>query len=503
MIAAKSTSDLYNDYRARMRKIADVKNASAILQWDEETYLPVKGASFRGQQMATLSEIAHQLFTEDSLGSILEELFSRNDLSANEKRNVELSREDYVKQKKFTADFVKKMSETVSRSFHSWLESRKQNAFGIFESNLDDLLQLKKQEADLLGFEGHPYNALLDEFEKGCTVNLLERTFQEILQPLKDLLAKITAKQQLNDSFLHQFFPKQKQWDFGMTIIKQMGFDFEAGRQDISEHPFTTSFNKNDVRITTRINENDFGSMMWSCIHEAGHALYEQGLPEGEYGLPLGEYTSLSIHESQSRLWENSIGRSKSYWKFYYKGLQEIFPDQLGNVPLPAFYQAINKVHPSLIRTEADELTYHFHVMIRYEIEKLLIEGILNTRDIPFYWNQQYEKYLGLKIPDDKNGCLQDVHWSHGSFGYFPTYSLGSFYAAQLFDEAKKQDQMLIDKIENGDTKPLLDFLRKHIYRFGRMYTSEELMKKLNGKGLDTNCFLDYLLEKYGNIYNL
>ncbi|SRR5579871_271527 len=501
MITPKSTNDLYNEYKAQMRKIADVKNASAILQWDEETYLPAKGAAFRGQQMATLSEISHQLFVEERLGNILEELKARNDLSEKEKRNVELNTEDYLKQKKFSSGFVKKMSEAVSKSFHSWIESRKQNDFSIFENDLNDLLQLKRQEADLLGFENHPYNALLNEFEKDCTVNLLDGTFAEILQPLKNILAQIRSKPQGDDSFLRQFFPKQQQWDLGMKIIKQLGFDFEAGRQDISEHPFTTSFNNNDVRITTRINENDFSSMMWSCIHETGHALYEQGLPESEYGLPLGEYTSLSIHESQSRIWENCVGRSMAFWENNYEQVQQTFSSQLGKVSVSEFYHAINKVQPSLIRTEADELTYHFHVIIRYEIEKLLIEGTLRIHEIPIYWNEQYEKYLGVKVPDDKHGCLQDVHWSHGSFGYFPTYSLGSFYAAQLFDYAKRQTADLDQEIKNGNTKPLLEYLRKHIYQYGRMYTSEKLLEKINGEGLNINYFLEYLLQKYGNIY--
>ena len=310
-----------------------------------------------------------------------------------------MTNEDNIKQKKnSTSHFVKKdeESETVSKKF-SFMQidaKKKQNAFSVFEKDLDSLLQLKKEEADLLGFEDHPYNALLNEFEKGCTVKLLDKTFSEILSPLKNLFEQIMSKRDIDDSFLRRFFPRQQQWDYGMKIIKQLGFDFEAGRQDISEHPFTTSFNNNDVRITTRIDENNFSNMLWSCIHETGHALYEQGLPESEYGLPSGEYTSLGIHESQSRLWENCVGRGKPFWNYHYKDLQETFPEQLAEISLQQFYKAINKVEPSLIRTEADELTYHFHVMIRYDIEKLLIEGSISVHDIPAYWNEHYEKYL-------------------------------------------------------------------------------------------------------------
>ncbi|HLX94008.1 MAG TPA: carboxypeptidase M32 [Puia sp.] len=503
MISTQSSRSLYESYRDRMRKIADVKNASNILQWDQETYLPEKGAAFRGQQLATISEIAHELSTSSELGSLLEELNGRNDLTRQEKRNVELSREDFLKQKKLSSAFVKKMSETISRSFHAWVEARRKNDFGIFAPSLDELLQLKREEANFLGFEDHPYNALLNDFEKGCTVSFLDDTFSGCSGPLKQLIDRIAGCPPINNQFLAQYFSKQDQWDFGMKIIGKLGFDFSAGRQDISEHPFTTSFNNRDVRITTRIDEHHFSGMLWSCIHETGHALYEQGLPESEYGLPLGEYASLGIHESQSRLWENCVGRSLAFWTHYYPELQESFPEQLGPVSIHEFYRGINKVHPSLIRTEADELTYHFHVIIRYNIEKLLIEGNLPTREIPECWNGLYKQYLDLDVPDDKRGCLQDIHWSHGSFGYFPTYSLGSFYAAQLFEKSILTNAEIEGGIKEGNTKPLLDFLRKSIYQYGRMYTSGELFAVIGKESLNINYFLKYVLTKYEDIYNL
>jgi carboxypeptidase Taq len=501
MVLTKPSKDLYAAYCDRMRKIADIKNAVAVLQWDQETYLPVKGAGFRGQQMATLSATAHEWSIDAGLGDLLKELNGRADLGKDEKRNVALSLEDFTKQKKFTPEFIHLLSETASRSFHSWLKARSANSFALFEDDLDKLLQLKRQQAELAGYEQHPYNALLDEFEKGCTVALLDQTFLQIRQPLKDLLDRISAQQQVDDSFLHQYYSKQQQWDFGMELIRRLGFDFEAGRQDLSEHPFSTSFSRNDVRITTRIDENDFSHMTWSCIHEAGHALYEQGLREEYYGLPLGEYASLSVHESQSRLWENNIGRSRLWWESEYPLLQNYFPAQLGSVSLDRFYQGINKAGPSLIRTEADEVSYHFHVMIRYELEKSMIEGSIQARDIPGCWNEQYAKYLGIQVPDDKRGCLQDVHWSHGSFGYFSTYSLGSFYAAQLFAAAAKQDKNLLSGIGKGQTAPLLSWLRQNIHSYGRQYTSEELCQKATGEPLNIQYFLSYLLDKYNNIY--
>ncbi len=498
-----ATLQLYETYKSKMRFIADVKNANALLQWDQETYLPRKGGPLRGQQISTLSEISHRLFGDNELGNLLQELLQKEDLTASQKRNLERTYEDFVKNKKYSSEFVRKLSEQVNKTFHSWIESRKQNSFSVYENDLDALIQLKKQEADILGYEHHPYNALLDEFEKGATVTLIDRTFDNLLPVLKNLLDAILRQQQVNDAFLKQHYPKQQQWEWGMHLIKNLNFDFDAGRQDISEHPFSVSFNRNDVRITTRIDENDFGNMTWSCIHETGHALYEQGLPEDEYGLPLGEACSYSIHESQSRLWENNVGRSKIFWQHFYPALQQYFPDQLGRTSSEDFFSGINKIQPSLIRTEADELTYHFHVYIRYELEKRLIEGSLKTKDIPAYWNEQYKKLLSVEVPDDREGCLQDVHWSHGSFGYFPTYSLGSFYAAQFYRTAALQISSLEKEIANGNTATLLNWLRDKIHSKGRFYTSDKLCKEITGTGLDVEHFVKYLLDKYQPVYNL
>ena len=498
-----STAELYEKYRAKMRLIADVKNANALLQWDQETYLPSKGAGLRGQQISTLSEISHRMFSEEDLGTILQELLSKEDLSTGQKRNVERTYEDYLKNKKYTSEFVRKLSEQVNKAFHSWIQSRKQNSFSVYEKDLDSLIQLKKQEADILGYMGHRYNALLDEFEKGATIELLDKTFNNLLPALKNLLDKILKQPQVDNSFLKLHFPKQRQWEWGMELIRYLNFDFDAGRQDISEHPFSVSFNRNDVRITTRIDENEFGNMTWSCIHETGHALYEQGLTEEQYGLPLGEACSYSIHESQSRLWENNVGRSKKFWEFFYPVLLKHFPEQFQNISIDKFYKGINQVQPSLVRTEADELTYHFHVYIRYELEKKLLDGTIETQDIPAYWNEHYKKFLNVDVPNDKKGCLQDVHWSHGSFGYFATYSLGSFYAAQFYQMAKKQITNLDTEVERGNTASLLSWLRDNIHSKGRYHTSEELCKEVTGTGLDAGYFVDYVLDKYASIYNL
>lgn len=501
MITSSNSAELYSQYQSAMRRIADIRYASAVLQWDQETYLPPKGAGFRGQQLATLSEIAHEEFTADKLGVLLQELSSRHDLDAEQQRNVALTLEDYNRNKKFTAAFVRHLTEVINKSYHSWIEARKANSFSIFAGDLAELVKLKKEEAEILGYQHHCYDALLNDYDKGSNVQLLDKTFDTIREPLKALLQKIQGRPQVNNSFLQQHFPKDKQWDFGMQLIRELGYDLEAGRQDISEHPFTTNFNSLDVRVTTRIDVNDLGNMVWSCIHEAGHALYEQGLPELQYGLPLGEAASLTIHESQSRLWENHVGRSMAWCKHYLPVLQQYFPEQLQAVNAEQFYKGINQVTPSLIRTEADELTYHFHVMIRYELEKALLENTITTADIPAFWNERYMKYMNVKVPNDKLGCLQDVHWSHGSFGYFPTYSLGSFYAAQFFAMAEKSIPGLDLQIQKGETHLLLSWLREQVHRYGRMYNSGELCRKVTGEPLNISYFLQYLQRKYENIY--
>jgi carboxypeptidase Taq len=365
------------------------------------------------------------------------------------------------------------------------------------------MISLKRQQAELYGYEGHPYDALLDDYEKGATVALLDPLFAQVRAELPQLLQGIGARPQVADDFFRRHFGKEGQWQFSLEVLRAIGYDFEAGRQDYSEHPFTTSFAPGDVRITTRVDENDFASMLWSSIHEGGHALYEQGLPEDEYAMPLGAPASLSIHESQSRLWENCVGRSLPFWKHFYPHLQSRFAEQLGDVSLESFYRGMNKVEASLIRTEADELSYHFHVMIRYELEKALLESSLSVADLRDAWNAKYEQHLGLRPPDDVRGILQDVHWSHGSFGYFPTYSLGSFYAAQFWQQAQQDMPGLTADVEAGQFAILKGWLHEKVYRHGRRYRSEELCKRITGRGLDFNAFLVYARRKYSVIYEI
>jgi carboxypeptidase Taq len=499
----QNTKQLYSDYVALMQKAADINYASAVLGWDQEVYMPPKGAEFRGRQLATLASQAHELLTSDKFGALLHELSGKTDLDDSEKANIRLSLEDYEKNKKLSPEFVEELSRLTSESFNAWIAARKQNDYSVFAPFLAKMIALKKKQAELYGYKEHPYDALLDDYEKGATVAMLNPLFKGIREQLPVILDKIKAVPQVSNDCFHQFFPKDEQWDFSIDVLKKMGFDFEAGRQDYSEHPFTTSFAPNDVRVTTRVDEHNYASMLWSCIHEGGHGLYEQGLPEAQYGLPLGSAASLGIHESQSRFWENCIGRGPHFWNHFFPVLRKYFPQQLEGVTATDFYKASNRVTPSLIRTEADELTYHFHVMIRYELELALMDGTLDPKDLPAKWNELYKQYLGVTPADDKTGVLQDVHWSHGMFGYFPTYTLGSFYAAQLFHQVNKEITDVQGKIESGDFTEILQWLREKIHKYGRYYTSEQLCEQVTGSGLDPSKFIHYASEKYGIVYGI
>ena len=485
----------YADYQTKMQKIADLRYAAAVLQWDQETYLPKKGQAARGRQLATLEEAAHEAFTDPSLGSILAELALNPSLSEIERRNIALTQEAFDRHRKIPSSLVRQLSEAVQQAFHAWSEAYPTGDFQRFEHPLDQLIQLKRQEADLLGFEGHPYNALMNDYEKGLTVADVDTLFADLIPQLQPIIAVASTKPA--STLFHGHFSQDAQWKLGMDLLALIGFDFDAGRQDLSLHPFTTNFSAQDVRLTTRIDESDFGNMLWSCLHEGGHGLYEQGLPDSQYGLPSGEYCSLSIHESQSRMWENNIGRGKPFWQHAFPLVQQAFPDTFGSVSLEQFYAAMNQVRPSLIRTEADELTYHAHIRIRYELEKALLAGTLRTREIPDAWAEGYRSNLGIEVPNHTQGCLQDVHWSHGSFGYFPTYSLGSLYAAQFYAAMRNQVPQVEEDLARGHCAPVLHWLRQHIHQHGKTHAARTLCEQATGESLQAKYFVDYARRKF------
>lgn len=491
----------YNEYLKTLQKAADIDNSIAVLSWDQETQLPSKGAKHRAQQIATLSGLAHEIKVSKQLGDLLQELSEGNSLSPKQAKNVQLSLEDFKKKQKFSTDFVVKMAEATSNAFQAWAKAREANDYAIFRPALKRMIDLKREQCEIIGYNDHPYDALLDQYEPKEKTADLKVLFSDVRKQLVDFVKEISEKPQVEDHWMYKHYDRQKQWQYGIDILKQMGYDFEAGRQDISHHPFTISFSPLDVRVTTRITENNFNEMLWGCIHEGGHALYEQGLPADEYGLPLGETISLGIHESQSRLWENNVGRGLPFWKANYSTLQQIFPENLKDVSLQDFYKSMNLVKPSLIRTNADELTYHFHILVRFEIEKALIEGSIEVENLDEFWVEKYKEYLGIEVPSDREGILQDIHWSHGSLGYFPTYSLGSFYAAQFYAQANKDVPNLEEEIAAGNMMPMLEWLRKNVHQHGRLYTAEELCVNITGEKLNFQYFMDYARAKYGGIY--
>jgi len=492
----------YDDYKKHLIKVADIDNTLALLSWDQEVMMPEKGAETRAQQIATLSGIRHEIFTDTNFGVLLEEL-NDTKLPDEQQRNINETLKEYNRSKKYTTEFVQLMSKTISKSFTAWQEAKSSNDFSLFSPHLEKLVELKKQECEILGYKEHPYDALLEEFEPGSTVNDLDILFSDVKEQLVEFVQELSRAPQNNEQMMLQYFDSKKQLAYTESLLNQMGYDFKAGRQDLSSHPFSTSFGSLDARVTTRVNENNLSEIMWSSIHEGGHALYEQGLKIENYGLPAGSYLTLGIHESQSRLWENNVGRSLGYWKKNFKSLQTVFPENLNNYSVEDFYKAMNIVKPSLIRTNADELTYHFHVLIRYEIEKELIEGSIQVKDLPKTWNDKYKEYLNIDVLSDSEGVLQDIHWSHGSFGYFPTYSIGSFYATQFFEKAKQDIPNLEKQIEEGDFKALLNWLRTNIHQHGRLFAANELCERVTGEKLNFKYFMDYAKNKYSKIYNL
>lgn len=499
-----SIDKTYQQFATKMKKQSDVLHAIGLLSWDKEVNMPKLGERFRNQQIATLSGIAHELFTSDSMGELLEQLHSEQAvLAPDAAKNVVLTKKDYDRSKKLNEAFVIRRSQVCSNAYDSWVKAREANDFKQFQSALSQVIEVKQEEAELLGYETNPYDALLEEFEPFYTSKMLDELFSDVRAKLVDFVADIRQQPQVDDHFLHQHYPTQQQWDFSIHILKTLGYNFEGGRQDWSPHPFTINFSPEDVRVTTRVDKQNLSTLLWSSIHECGHALYEQGLPTNQYGLPLGLYVSLGIHESQSRLWENNVGRSLAFWKGQYSQLQSTFPTQLGGVNVDQFYKGINKIEASFIRTEADELHYHFHILIRYELEKALLTGDLAVKDLEAAWNEKYKAYLGLDVPDAQRGVLQDIHWAYGNIGYFPTYSLGSFYAAQFFSQAEKEIPDLAAKMEQGSTAELLEWLQTNIYQQGRQYTATELCERITGEPLNFQYFYNYAKEKFGAIYGV
>ena len=491
--------------KKKWARISRLEQASAVLAWDMETYMPPEGINGRGEQLALLSELAHNWLIDEETARLIAEAEKETggmDRFSDEVSMVRSARRSFDKQARIPGDLVARMARTTARAHSVWVKARADSDFRSFAPVLDEIVELNREQAECLGFQDNPYDALIDLYEPGTTTAEVERIFGELKKPIIGLIRKIKeTPRKKRPGFLDQDFDPEKQERFGMRVLFDLGYDMNRGRQDRSAHPFTTSFGPWDVRITTRFSEKDLFSALFSTIHECGHALYEQGLPLEHADTPLCQSVSLGIHESQSRLWENIVGRSRGFWRHYLPLLKEIFPGRLDGVGLNEFFHAVNIVEPGFIRVESDEVTYNPHVFVRFEIEKEMITGILAVKDIPDRWNALYREYLGITPPDDAQGCLQDIHWAHGSIGYFPTYTLGNILSAQFFREAVKAHPSILDEIEAGEFGNLLAWLRKHIHNHGTRYLPGQLVREICGREIDTAPYLEYLEGKYGELY--
>lgn len=493
---------------AHLVQIARLHSAAAVLSWDQETYMPRGGAAARADTLAMLQGTAHDRFvssaTEDLLVRWMDletgTIFDPDPEPAARALLREMYR-DYRRAKRLPTAFVSLLEKTCALAQDAWLDARDTGRFARFLPSLEQIVTLKREEASLLGFVDSPYDALVDAFEPDMTTKRLTTVFADLAVRLSSLLRRVEESPVRPERLPSGPYDAQQQIRFSRLVLEAMGYDFSRGRLDQSAHPFTTGFHPSDVRLTTRVATDDLTSCVFSCLHEGGHGLYDQGLDPRHWGTPLGESVSLGLHESQSRLWENCVGRSPEFWRHFFPLLKEMFSEALSAVSLDTFHAAINLVQPSLIRTEADELTYNFHIIVRFQLEQALIAGTLLPRDLPEAWNAAMQATLGVSPSHDTEGVLQDIHWAHGAFGYFPTYTLGNLYAAQFWQQAQQDINELPILIEAGRLEPLAGWLRDRIHRWGRTYSSEELLVRVTGEGLNPDHFIDYLEAKYASVY--
>ena len=493
--------------KQRLSDVTDLEHANSVLSWDESVYMPPGGTAARASQMATLARLSHDMFTHEETGRLLAAAASELNGAGPETDDASLirvSQRDYDLAKRVPSSLVAEISQHGAIAYEAWKRAREENDYAAFAPYLEKTIELSRRVADHLGYEDQPYDALLDYFEPGMKTTDVQATFADLKDALVPLVRQIAERTDtVDDSVLYGSFPVSEQEAFSRQIAAAVGYDFERGRLDETVHPFETSFSRNDVRITTRYEPGFVTSALFSTLHEAGHGMYEQGVDEALEGTPLGSGTSLGVHESQSRLWENVVGRSRGFWTRFYPDLQALFPEQLGNVPLETFYRAINKVQPSLVRVEADEVTYNLHIMLRLEMELALLSGELSVADAPAVWDDKMEEYLGVRPPTDALGILQDVHWAHGMMGYFPTYTLGNILSAQLYDKAIAERPTIPDEIARGEFSGLRGWLTEKLYRHGRKYQPPELIQRVTGEPLQTKSYLAYLRRKFGEIYDL
>jgi carboxypeptidase Taq len=492
---------------ARLHEIDDLGKAGAILNWDQSTYMPPQGAEARAHQMATLEKIAHARRSDPELGKLLDQLepeLANLDPNGDDAAMIRVARRDFDRATRIPAELVGEIASHLGLTYNVWTQARPADDFAHVQPYLEKTLELSRRYAQSFEGYGHLADPLIDGHDEGMTVATIRPLFAELRQQLSPLVKAIAARPDPGRACLRGHFPKEKQWAFGEAMIRDYGYDFTRGRQDLTHHPFMTRFGWGDCRITTKVYEDDLGPGLFATLHEAGHALYELGIAQELDRTPLGEGTSSGVHESQSRTWENIVGRSRPVWEHYFPKLQQTFPDQLMHVDVDTFYRAINRVQPSLIRIEADEVTYNLHVIIRFELECELLEGSLAIADLPRVWRERYGEYLGVESPDDRDGVLQDVHWYGGLIGgQFQGYTVGNILAGMFYQAALAAKPQIPGELAQGNFSTLHTWLKENIYRHGRKLQALELVRRITGGPIRLEPYLGYLNQKYGELYSL
>jgi carboxypeptidase Taq len=502
-----TTAEAYADLIFRVREAALLGSCGGVLGWDERVNMPRQGSAFRGDQMALLARLGHEMTVAPEIGEALatveaSELVSHPESDA--AVNVREIRRAYDRAVKLPAKLVEELARVTTRAQQAWQEARQADHFLAFQPWLEQIVRLKREEAQAVGFKAHPYDALLDEYEPGATAAEIERVFAALSAELVPLIAAIVqSPRRPNRDILQREYPVDLQRVFGTSAAAAIGFDFSAGRLDVTTHPFCSGIGPGDCRITTRYNPRFFNEAFFGILHEAGHGIYEQGLDPEHFGTPLGSYCSLGIHESQSRLWENQVGRGRPFWEHFLPRARQVFIESLRDVAIDDFYFAINEVKPSLIRVEADEATYNLHVILRFELELGLISGDLPPGDVPGAWNDKFQKMFGLTPPDNRQGCLQDIHWSMGGLGYFPTYTLGNLYAAQIMAQVRRDLPSLDDDFRRGEFHRLKSWLNTKVHTAGRRWRANDLCRRITGHSLGHAALIHYLRDKYSSLYLL
>jgi carboxypeptidase Taq len=503
----KNMQTKFEELQTRLREIQDLSKASAVLSWDRQTHMPRQGADARARQLSTLAKLVHERQTDPAIGDLLEALdeWSQSlDPDNTAAALVRHTKREFSRARMVPTQLVQKMSEATGISSVVWQEARAENNFAKFLPHIEKQFELAREYAACFPHFEQPFDALLDQYEQGLTTSEVSRIFDEIKVPQSELVKSIAANGiEIDDSIVRQRFPHNVQLAAALEAAEVLGYDQTRGRLDLSTHPFATSFSVNDARITTRVDENFLNTCLYGTLHETGHALYELGVSPELEGLPLARGTSSGIHESQSRLFENLVGRSRAFAEHLLPLLQKHFPGQLGQTDVGTFYQAINKVEPSFIRVEADEVSYNLHIILRFELEREIFGGKLAPKDLPEAWNTIFEEYLGITPPDDKNGVLQDVHWSWGYIGHFQSYALGNIISALWWHEMGKTLPEMETLLSNGNIAPIRAWLGENVHYHGRKLAPSELIERVTGNPIDTAPYLDYLQSKFGELYQL